>query len=145
MASRSTGSGSRPLFGADLDEGVAGGQRHVDGTEVVGVEDAQPVGAGFHLKERLGGAVHEHPVADARELVRRRPVRFTVPVQVAGVLAVRCGERIGELVVRVEATFGDHQRHVVVAAGQPQLVLERMIDDEHPSQAHPHVAPGSEV
>ena len=53
------------------------------------------------------------------------------------------GERIGELVVAVEAAVGDHQRDVALAARQRQRGVELVVDDPHPRQPVPDVARGA--
>ncbi len=55
----------------------------------------------------------------------------------------QAGERVGQLVVAVEAAVGDHQRQVALAARQRQRGLELVVDDPHPGQAAPGVRGGA--
>ena len=111
--------------GADLDQRRAVGEVDVVGAEAGDVEQAQAVAPRGHVVVRHVSAVDQHAVAD--DAVGRR---------------AQAGERVGQLVVPVEAAVGDHQRDVALAARQRQRGVELVVDDEDPGQAVPDVAAG---
>jgi hypothetical protein len=87
---------------ADLDHRRAVGEVEVVGLELGDVEHPQPVSAGLDPVLGHEGAVDEDALAgDA----------------VGGGLQAAL-ERVGQLVVAIEAAVGDHQRDVAIAARQ---------------------------